>query len=903
MLTQLIPSFNGGEFSPLVHRRTDLEKYRAGLKELKNFLITPYGGVRKRPGLQFIGSTKDNGKARLIRFQYSTAISYMLEVGAGYIRVWDSDGQPIVTVGEIVVPLAPGADPRTFLVDFYRNEGGTLYRCVEEHEETTFAADLAAGKWIVWTGPLEYTTPYTVDDLASIKVAQINAVMYFTNPLHPVHKFRFESASVGYFREVAWKYPALLDENLLDEITIEADFTVNASAAAWSNLTTYQVGARVTHGGKTWKANKKNTNKTPGSSTYNYYVEGPLGVQVAVPKPVWTEAFADNSSVPGQFISLLCPTGIFQPEHLGAYFEISKQREVNSYEVSIKAIDANDGLRSPELVVQGKWQFSTFGNWDGTFYLERSKDRGETWEDVRSWESDKDRNASSGGEEPVRCLMRLRWVKDPSAAASAGRPRGVLEAVEGYIRGVVKITKVTDSTQATGLVIYPVEKCVTRYWAEGAWSDHQGHPRTVAIHEGRVIYGGTERRSQDVWGSVADDYENFKRGTNDTDSWTHSLAADQQNAIQWLLSQKQLLIGTSGGEWVLASSKEDAIMTATNVRARRHSGHGSEYIPATLVNEATLFVQRGGRKLREMVFSFEADGYVTQDLTILADHITDGGVIDTAFQQQRDAVLWAVIENGELIGLTYERGQKVGGWHRHVTAGKFESVAVMATTGEEDEIWVSVCRVVDDEEKRYIERFRPDQFRAQSEADLADLFFVDAGVIAEAVSDISPINSINGLAHLNGKTVDVIADGSVLARRIVSGGEITLGATGDPDEALKIIVGLPYEALIEPLALEVGMQNGTSAGREKKIFEVDIFFHQSGGCMIGATQASSFDVISMRETGQPLGQPVPLFTGIKTAKLDARSGKEASFVIKQDSPVPLSILGVVPKWNINGDDD
>lgn len=907
MITQLIPSFNAGELSPLIHLRSDLEKYRSGCRTLRNMLITPYGGVRRRPGLEFIGSTKDNGRARLIPFQYSTEVRYVIELGAGYMRFWDSTGEPATTAGEIVVAPLPDDDPRTFLVDFYRNESGTLYRCVVEHIETTFAADLALGYWVEWDGPLEFFTPYQEEDLREVQRLQINAVMYFTHPSYPPRKLRWESPGASYFREVEWTYPALLEENLLEDMTLTTDFALNASAAAWATATLYEIGDRVTYSSKTWKTSKRHTSATgkePGVGTYQAAAIGPSGSAEIVVKQLWTEAFADESSTPGQEIDITSAGKVFTADHVGAYFEISKQRAVNSYEVSLRAIDANDGLRSDVVVIQGGWQFDSFGDWDGTFYLERSKDRGATWEDIRSWESDSDRNVTSSGEEPLRVLMRIRWEMD--ASKPGGKQRGVLSAVDGYIRGVARILTVTDEYTATAESITPVEKCTTEYWAEGAWSNYQGYPRTVAGHEQRVVYGGTARRSQTVWGSAIDDYENFQRGVEDDDSYAHSLAADQQNAIQWLLSQKQLLIGTGGGEWVMASSKEETPITPTNVRARRHSGHGSEFLTATLVNEATLFVQRGGRKLREMVFSFEADGYVTQDLTVLAEHVTAGGILETAFQQQRDAILWCVTGDGKLIGVTYERGQKVVGWHVHETGildgaeHLFESAAVLSTPGEEDELWVVVNRGG----SRYIERLSPDQFDAQIDADFSALNFLDSSVRATAVSDLFPINSIDGLDHLEGLSVEVVADGNVLARRTVTGGEITLDPTlGDPATALTILVGLPSRWILEPMALEVGMQNGTSASRTKRTHELAIYFHQSGGCEVGSTLTGSFDVLTMREVGTPLGDPTPLFTGLKTHQLDARHDPLASFVIRGSTPLPASILAVVPKWNIYGDDD
>jgi hypothetical protein len=89
----------------------------------------------------------------------------------------------------------------------------------------------------------------------------------------------------------------------------------------------------------------------------------------------------------------------------------------------------------------------------------------------------------------------------------------------------------------------------------------------------------------------------------------------------------------------------------------------------------------------------------------LAEHITRTEIVELAYQQQPDAILWCVRGDGVLIGLTYERDQKVVGWHRHITDGTVESVAVIYGVGTEDEVWVAVNRVVDGAVKRFIERF------------------------------------------------------------------------------------------------------------------------------------------------------------------------------------------------------
>jgi hypothetical protein len=132
-------------------------------------------------------------------------------------------------------------------------------------------------------------------------------------------------------------------------------------------------------------------------------------------------------------------------------------------------------------------------------------------------------------------------------------------------------------------------------------------------------------------------------------------------------------------------------------------------IRAILLNDVLLFLQRRGRKVRELTYNFERDGWVAPDLTVLSEHITEGEIAEMAFQQQPDAILWAVKGDGKLIGMSYERDQNVVAWHRHSTDGSFESVAtVYGLSGSDDEVWFAVQRTIGGVSKRYIERFKAD---------------------------------------------------------------------------------------------------------------------------------------------------------------------------------------------------
>lgn len=85
----LQPSFATGEISAEVANRVDLDKYQAALTKAENCLIRPYGPAYKRYGSQYVADCKNaNSKCMLTSFSGVNNIDYLLEIGAGYIRIY-----------------------------------------------------------------------------------------------------------------------------------------------------------------------------------------------------------------------------------------------------------------------------------------------------------------------------------------------------------------------------------------------------------------------------------------------------------------------------------------------------------------------------------------------------------------------------------------------------------------------------------------------------------------------------------------------------------------------------------------------------------------------------------------------------------------------------------------------
>ena len=192
-------------------------------------------------------------------------------------------------------------------------------------------------------------------------------------------------------------------------------------------------------------------------------------------------------------------------------------------------------------------------------------------------------------------------------------------------------------------------------WALGAFSPRTGYPRAVAFYEQRLTFAGTDEQPQTVYFSVSGDFENFTAGTDDDSALVYTLGSNQVNVIRFLSSSRSLLVGTSGGEFVVRAGGADEPITPKNVQIKQQSAFGSANVQPLQCGNAVLFLQRASRKIRELVYDFDTDGYIAPDLSILAEHATEGGVKEMAYGQEPDSVAWMVRNDGVLLGMTYRR--------------------------------------------------------------------------------------------------------------------------------------------------------------------------------------------------------------------------------------------------------
>jgi hypothetical protein len=464
----------------------------------------------------------------------------------------------------------------------------------------------------------------------------------------------------------------------------------------------------------------------------------------------------------------------------------------------------------------------------------------------------------------------------------------------------------------------------TTDWQLGAWSTATGYPQAVAFFEQRACYAKTANQPQTFWMSQSADLENMRpdsrdgavNAVQDDDALDFTMAAERVDVIQWLSPGAKLVIGTSGGEWIVQSS--GPVVTPTDISVKRQTTHGSAALPAVRVGPTALFLQRARRKIREFTYDFQVDGYQAPDLTILSDHVTQSGLTELAYQEEPDSVLWCVRADGQLACMTYRRDEDVIGWTRQIVGGTFqggnaavESVAVIPgnddpgqvfASSDRDEVWIVVKRTIGGAIRRTIEFFErpftgPDPrayatdaaWRAAVLAAQCDAFYVDCGL----TYDGAPTATVSGLDHLGGETVKVLADGAVHPDCTVAGGAITLDAP-----ASKVQVGLGYAHTFECLKIDAGASAGTAVGRTKRIHGITLVLLDSMNTRIGPDR-TRLTALEFREVGDAMDTAVPLFTGERYVELEGDYQLDTRFMIRDDSPGPFVLLAAAPALKTN----
>ena len=421
----------------------------------------------------------------------------------------------------------------------------------------------------------------------------------------------------------------------------------------------------------------------------------------------------------------------------------------------------------------------------------------------------------------------------------------------------IEVTAVQSPTRASATVKQTLlSRDATKDWEEPAFSARRGWPATVAFHQDRLVIGGARDLPNRIWLSKSGDLFNFDLGEGlDDDGIEFAILSDQVNAIRAVFSGRHLQVLTSGAEWMVTGDP----LTPGNIQLKRQTRIGSpvdRFVPPRDVDGATLFAARNGRELREFLFADVEQAYQSNDLALLARHL-----IDTPVDQDYDPLgrlFHIVMADGSLATVTVYRAEKVTGWSRQETDGRFLAIAVVDRT---------VYTVVDRAGGRFIERF---------DATLS----TDSALTG---SDAGGKSLWSGLGHLEGRTLAAVADDAVHPPVAVAGGAIALSGPATAIEA-----GLPFASRIRALPPVVQTVRGASHGSPVRL--VEAVFRLLGTRMLRIDTGAGPRTVPFRTLGRTglLDAAPPAFTGdVAIRALGWLKGAAPPWSLEQSDPPAL----------------
>ena len=436
-------------------------------------------------------------------------------------------------------------------------------------------------------------------------------------------------------------------------------------------------------------------------------------------------------------------------------------------------------------------------------------------------------------------------------------------------------------------------------WQLGLWSTLPKYPSAVWLYQRRLVTGTDDRVDMTQINGFTDVSVNF--GPSDPDGTVNAdnaislrLGANQVNDILWIADhEKALLVGTASGEWVIRANTLGDAIAPDNITSDRATREGSAPTQALVAGNAVLFIQRARRKLHEMGFNFEADGFRSPDMTLLAEDVTNGtgGIVQMAYQQQPQSIVWIVRKDGILLGFTYERGENVLAWHRHIIGGSFSSgdavvehvASIPSADTSRDELWMIVKRTINSVTRRYVEYMTP---LYDTSIDQEDAVHVDSSLAYSG----SAVTTVRGLNHLEAEVIEIYNEGKAQPAATVAAGLITIPNSGTTTKAQ---IGLPNTWKLQTLEIEVAGPGNTMQGKPKRIDRVIARYLNTLGISISGDDVDYDDEEFTNFTN--FGQMTALFSGDVEHRWPGDYDRKGKLYFKHSGPFPVTIQAIMPR--------
>ncbi|MES2667927.1 MAG: hypothetical protein V4712_17720 [Pseudomonadota bacterium] len=420
--------------------------------------------------------------------------------------------------------------------------------------------------------------------------------------------------------------------------------------------------------------------------------------------------------------------------------------------------------------------------------------------------------------------------------------------------GIVRITAITDARHVTGTVERRLPDGLltkpTYRWSEQAWSDVQGWPRAIGGYEQRHIYAGTPQQPRTVWCSVIGGTVDMTTGTNDDDGFSYILTSPPKETgeIRCLLDLGDaLFVGTSADESFGRATDGDRAFARDTARFASEDRIGGADIDPIIVSGAPLFIDKSGTRLYVMQLDPQTGKYRGEDLTQIARHILGAGCTKILRQELPVPIIWAMLEDGRLAGLTYVPSQQAVGFHSHsIGGGVVEDIEILPSDdGRSQDLWLVVRRTINGVTRRCVERMEKPFIALDG----------TPGVMADAWHQFCALRwqgaattTISGLAHLNGEVVTAWTEFGAFTGLAVEAAAITL-----PRAVTSAIIGIDGtdSQMFDTLDIVSGQPDGGDDGRLRT--------HRASALRLHRTAGGTFQVIGTTDGTEVPGDVLPIF--------------------------------------------
>lgn len=237
------------------------------------------------------------------------------------------------------------------------------------------------------------------------------------------------------------------------------------------------------------------------------------------------------------------------------------------------------------------------------------------------------------------------------------------------------------------------------------WTNADNYPAAVTIYEKRLWYAGSDAKPQTIFGSQSFLYNNFDQGDGlDDEGVEYQIGSERLNRIRWMSpTSSRVVVGTSGGNFDMQGGSASDPITPSSISVRSSGSRGVAELRPVKRDNTIIYVQSGLDVINSYAYSYEADSYTPTDRTILSDDILSMGVTHISFRNGKPDSMYATLEDGTAAVLVWKPEQQVYAWCKISTLGDYISFASIPQPLGDDNLIQCVKRVIDGNEKHYIE--------------------------------------------------------------------------------------------------------------------------------------------------------------------------------------------------------